>query len=107
MQMSRRLQMTALTILGRMRAPVKTRTYEMDFDMGGRVIKLVSWYDESIQGDSPDGIQMLENLNRLKEKHNFEVDYVIVDYQEYLDKVTASLIAGEPLGISSGCLVRG
>lgn len=71
---------------------------EMDFDMGGRVIKLVSWYDESIQGDSPDGIQMLENLNRLKEKHNFEVDYVIVDYQEYRDKVTASLIAGEPLG---------
>src|SRR5690606_30472687 len=73
-------------------------TPEMDFDMGGRTITLVSWYDESLQPDSPDGIQMVDNLNALKEKHNFEVEYVIVDYSEYKDKVAASLIAGDPIG---------
>lgn len=73
-------------------------TPEMDFDLGGRTIKLVSWYDESIKEDSPDSIQMKENLDALMEKHNFTVEYVVVDYGEYRDKVTASLIAGEPLG---------
>lgn len=73
-------------------------TPEMDFDMGGRTLKLVSWYDESIQENSPDGIQMKANLDALMEKHNFKVEYVVVDYGEYKDKVTASLMAGEPIG---------
>lgn len=73
-------------------------TPEMDFDMGGRTLKLVSWYDESIQENSPDTIQMKQNLDALMEKHNFKVEYVVVDYGEYQDKVTASLMAGEPLG---------
>lgn len=73
-------------------------TPEMDFDMGGRTLKLVSWYDESIQENSPDTIQMKQNLDALKKKHNFDVEYVVVDYGEYQEKVTASLIAGEPIG---------
>lgn len=73
-------------------------TPEMDFDMGGRTLKLVSWYDESIQETSPDSIQMKQNLDALMEKHNFNVEYVVVDYGEYQDKVKASLMAGEPLG---------
>lgn len=32
------------------------------------------------------------------EKHNFKIEYVVVDFGEYQDKVTASLVAGEPLG---------
>ncbi|MFS0724959.1 ABC transporter substrate-binding protein [Paenibacillus sp. 1P07SE] len=73
-------------------------TPEMDFDLGGRTIKLVSWYDEAIQTDSPDSIQRKENLDALMEKHNFNVEYVVVDYGEYRDKIAASLLAGEPLG---------
>ena len=73
-------------------------TPEMDFDLGGRTIRLVSWYDESIQGDNPDSIQMKENLEALMEKHNFNVDYVVIDYTEYREAVTASLMAGDPLG---------
>lgn len=73
-------------------------TPEMDFDMGGRTIKLVSWYDEAIQETSPDGIAMKQNLDALMEKHNFTVEYVVVDYGEYSDKVKASLMAGEPIG---------
>jgi len=74
------------------------QTPEMDFDMGGRTIKWVSWYDESIKEDNPDSIKVKENLDALMEKHNFNIEYVTIDYGEYQNKVTASLIAGEPIG---------
>lgn len=75
-----------------------TGTPEMDFDMGGRTLKWVSWYDESVKEDNPDSIQVKKNLDALMEKHNFKIEYVVVDFGEYQDKVTASLVAGEPLG---------
>ena len=37
-------------------------TPEMDFDMGGRTIKWVSWYDESIKEDNPDSIAVKKNF---------------------------------------------
>lgn len=74
------------------------QTPEMDFDLGGRTITLVSWYDEEIAEDSPDSIAVAENLAALKEKHNFEVEYEVVDYGEFQEAVTASLVAGDPLG---------
>lgn len=71
---------------------------EMDFDMGGRTIKVVSWWDMAIQEDNPDNIQRKKNLDELMKKHNFKMEYVAVDFGEYQQKVTASLLAGEPLG---------
>ena len=71
---------------------------EMDFDMGGRVIKWASWYDESIKEDNPDEIKRKQRLDELMEKHNFSIEYVVMDFGEYQDKVTASIIAGEPVG---------
>ncbi|MBD2867071.1 ABC transporter substrate-binding protein [Paenibacillus arenilitoris] len=73
-------------------------TPEMAFDTGGRTIKWVSWYDESIKEDNPDSIKMKENLDALMAKHNFKMEYVVVDYAELQEKVTASLVAGEPIG---------
>ncbi len=32
------------------------------------------------------------------EKHNFEIEYVAIDYGEYQERVTASLLAGEAIG---------
>lgn len=75
-----------------------TSTPEMDFDLGGKTIRLVSWYDEIPTGDSPDGMQAVENLERLQEKHNFTLEMVTIDYGEYRDKVTSSIIAGTPVG---------
>lgn len=75
-----------------------TGTPEMEFDMGGRTIKWVSWYDESIKEDNPDSIKMKENLDALMAKHNFKMEYVVIDYGEIQEKVTASLVAGEPVG---------
>lgn len=73
-------------------------TPEMDFDLGGKTIKIVSWWDMTIPEDNPDNIQRKKNLEALMEKHNFKVEYVAIDYGEYQEKVTASLLAGEPIG---------
>ncbi|MCI1774973.1 MAG: extracellular solute-binding protein [Paenibacillus lautus] len=74
------------------------RTPEMDFDLGGKTIKIVSWWDMTIPEDNPDNIERKKNLEELMQKHNFKVEYVAIDYGEYQEKVTASLIAGEPIG---------
>lgn len=73
-------------------------TPEMDFDLGGKTIKIVSWWDMTISEDNPDNIQRKKNLEALMEKHNFKVEYIAIDYGEYQQKVTASLLAGEPIG---------
>lgn len=73
-------------------------TPEMDFDLGGKTIKVVSWWDMTIPEDNPDNIQRKQNLDALMEKHNFKIEYVAIDYGEYQEKVTASLLAGEPIG---------
>ncbi|MEK0313277.1 ABC transporter substrate-binding protein [Cohnella sp. 56] len=70
----------------------------MDFDMGGKTIKIVSWFDMTIPEDNPDNIARKKNLDDLMKKHNFKVDFVTIDYGEYQEKVTASLLAGEPIG---------
>ncbi|GAB2545565.1 ABC transporter substrate-binding protein [Gracilibacillus alcaliphilus] len=74
------------------------RTPEMDFDLGGRTIKIVSWWDMTPAEDNPDSIAVKQNLDELKEKHNFDVEYIAIDYGEYQERVTASLLAGEPIG---------
>lgn len=73
-------------------------TPEMNFDMGGRVIKIVNFWSLDIGEDNPDNIQRKKNLEALKKKHNFEVEYVVIAGAEYQKKVTASLLAGEPVG---------
>jgi maltose-binding protein MalE len=73
-------------------------TPEMDFDMGGRTIKIVNFWSLEIPEDNPDNIQRKKNLEALMKKHNFKVEYVVIDFAEYQNKVTASLLAGEPVG---------
>lgn len=71
---------------------------EMDFDLGGRTLTFVSWWNMEIGDGNPDDLQRRENLERLMEKHNFKVDYIALDFGEYQERVVASLMAGEPLG---------
>lgn len=77
---------------------VVEETPEMDFDLGGKTIRLVSWYGELPGDGNPDDIKKRENLERLQEKHNFTLEMVVVDYGEYTEKVSTSLIAGQPIG---------
>lgn len=74
------------------------QTPEMDFDLGGQTLKVVAWWDMEITGEDPDSIQARENLEALKEKHNFDIEYVTIDFGEYQERITASLLANEPIG---------
>jgi ABC-type glycerol-3-phosphate transport system substrate-binding protein len=74
------------------------KTPEKDFDLGGKTIKIVSWWDMTIKEDNPDNIKRKANLDALMKKHNFKVQFIAIDYGEYQKKVVASLIAGEPIG---------
>lgn len=74
------------------------QTPEMDFDLGGKTIKIVAWWNMEITGEDPDSVQARENLEALKEKHNFDVEYIELDFNEYQEQITASLLANEPLG---------
>ena len=74
------------------------KTPDMDFDLGGRTIKVVSWWDMTIGEDNPDNIQKKKNLEELQKKHNFKMEYIAIDYGEYQQKVTASLLSGQPIG---------
>ncbi|MBM7582113.1 ABC-type glycerol-3-phosphate transport system substrate-binding protein [Caldicoprobacter guelmensis] len=73
-------------------------TPEMDFDLGGRTIKVVAWWDMSITGEDPASVKRRENLEALMKKHNFKIEYQAIDYGEYHDKLIASLMAGQPIG---------
>ncbi|MCR8655921.1 ABC transporter substrate-binding protein [Paenibacillus endoradicis] len=73
-------------------------TPEMDFDLGGKTVKIVAWFDLAIKQDGPDNIQRQKNLDALMEKHNFKVEYVALTYDEYVDKVSASMLANDPVG---------
>lgn len=73
-------------------------TPEMDFDLGGKTIRVVSWWDMTPNAEDPDGAQIAENLAALEAKHNFKMEFIPIDYGEYQQKVTASLLAGEPIG---------
>ncbi len=73
-------------------------TPEMDFDLGGKTIRIVSWYDMTIPEENPDDIKRKENLEALMAKHNFKVEYITIDWFEYTEKVSSSLLAGEPIG---------
>ncbi|GAA4062536.1 ABC transporter substrate-binding protein [Amphibacillus indicireducens] len=74
------------------------QTPEMDFDLGGRTLKVVAWWDMEITGEDPDSVQARENLEELKEKHNFDIEYIAIDFGEYQERITASLLANEPIG---------
>ena len=74
------------------------QTPEMDFDLGGKTIKVAAWWDMEITGEDPDSLQAQENLEALKEKHNFDIEYIAIDFGEYQEQVTASLLAQEPVG---------
>ena len=73
-------------------------TPEMDFDLGGRTIKVVAWWDMSITGEDPASVAKKENLEYLMEKHNFNIEYEAIDYGEYHDRLISSLMADQPLG---------
>ncbi|MBO9599031.1 MAG: extracellular solute-binding protein, partial [Cohnella sp.] len=77
---------------------IEEGTPDMDFDLGGRTIKVVSWWDMTPGENNPDEIAKKKNLEELEKKHNFKMEFVNIDFGQYQEKVTASLLSGAPIG---------
>ncbi|MEK5058882.1 ABC transporter substrate-binding protein [Paenibacillus sp. FSL H7-0326] len=66
-------------------------------DLGGRVIKLSAWWDLTPTDTDAQGKALVEQLKKTEEKYNVKFEFVNIPYEEYMEKFTASVLAGEPL----------
>lgn len=66
-------------------------------DLGGRVIRLAAWWDDTPTPDSADGMYRIEQEEKVKAKYNVEIEYVNIPFEEYMDNFTTSVLAGDPM----------
>ena len=67
-------------------------------DLGGRTIKFGAWFDTTPKaGSSEIGDKLIEVMNDLQQKCNFKMEYINIPYEEYAQKVSASVMAGDPV----------
>jgi ABC-type glycerol-3-phosphate transport system substrate-binding protein len=67
-----------------------------DLDLGGMTIKFAAWWDATPKPDTPENQQVIDNIARLQEKHNFKVEFLAVNYDEITKTFTDSTLAGDP-----------
>ncbi len=70
--------------------------FTMDFDLGGREVKVTAWWDIKFEGDHPDVVAVRENIAELEAKHNFKVSFITTPYDKMVEQFTSSVMAGEP-----------
>lgn len=66
-------------------------------DLGGRTIRFLSWWDDTPTEDSADGIYRIDQMEKVKKKYNINIEFINIPFEEYMDNLTASILAGEPL----------
>ena len=65
-------------------------------DLGGRTIRVAAWWDPKPAGNTVDEQARLDKIAELEQKYNFTFEWINIPYEEYLDKLTTSTLAGEP-----------
>ncbi|WP_246469697.1 ABC transporter substrate-binding protein [Cohnella nanjingensis] len=65
-------------------------------DLGGRTIKISAWWGD-IEGKTAGEKAALEKRAELEKKYNVKIEWVNIPFAEYLDKLTTSILAGEPM----------
>ncbi|MFB9327936.1 ABC transporter substrate-binding protein [Paenibacillus aurantiacus] len=65
-------------------------------DLGGRTIKVAAWWDQKPAGNTAGEKARLDKLAELEKQYNFKFEFVNVPFEQYMDKVTTSTLAGEP-----------
>ena len=65
-------------------------------DLGGRVIKVASWWDlKPVEAQQREKAR-LEKIAEIEKKYNCKIEFVNVPFEEYMNKFTTSVLAGEP-----------
>jgi multiple sugar transport system substrate-binding protein len=67
-----------------------------EIDLGGRTIKMAAWWDLKPAGNTAGEKASLEKREELEKKYNFKFEYLNVPFEEYWDKFTTTVLAGEP-----------
>lgn len=67
-------------------------------DFGGRTIKVATWWDLTPQEGTVTGDRQAARIAELQEKFNFTVEWVNVPWGEFSEAVSASVMAGDPIG---------
>jgi len=77
-------------------APAEEEEAPPAVDLGGRTIKVAAWWDQTPAGDTAGSKARLDKLAELEKKYNFKFEFINVPFGEYMDKMTASTLSGEP-----------
>jgi len=65
-------------------------------DLGGRSIRIAAWWDAKPPGNTAGEKAQLEKMAELEKKYNFKFEFINVPFEEYMDKFTTTVLAGEP-----------
>lgn len=65
-------------------------------DLGGRVIKVAAWWDLKPAGETASDKARLDKIAEVEKKYNVKIEFVNVPFEEYMNKFTTSVLAGEP-----------
>jgi len=65
-------------------------------DLEGRTIRIAAWWDEKPKGETAGEIARLEKMEELEKAYNFTFEFINIPFEEYMDKFTTTVLAGEP-----------
>jgi len=69
---------------------------ETPVDLGGRTIKLATWWDDTPQPNDAEGIAAVERKEELEKKYNIKIEWINIPFEDMMDKITTTTLAGEP-----------
>lgn len=71
-------------------------TDEVTYDLGGRTIKIANHWDMTPEVGSYIGDLYVEKWREVEKKYNVNIEWVVVPYEEKINQLTSTVIAGEP-----------
>ncbi|OUS78116.1 hypothetical protein B1748_04970 [Paenibacillus sp. MY03] len=65
-------------------------------NMNGETLRFAAWGDLSPKADSVMGELLIAKQKEVEQKYNVKIEYVDIPYNELKDKITTSILSGEP-----------
>lgn len=65
-------------------------------DLGGRTIRIAAWWDGKPKGETAGEKAQLDKMAELEKKYNFKFEFLNIPFEEYMDKFTTTVLAGDP-----------
>lgn len=64
--------------------------------LDGRTINISAWWDATPKPDTPNGVAAIAKQKEVEEKYNIKIKYVNVPWDQYVQKFTTTVLAGQP-----------